>query len=249
MTFGALLDRLCFWNLPGFVSSYELPLAHKAFFHDGVEVWEIPGSEYGPTVLYCHGNGGNLRFPDARRDRILALHRAGANIWIFDYRGYGNSPGHPSEAGLYEDAKRVHALVRDHHPSGRPFVLYGRSLGGAVASYLATEVEMPDQMILESTFTSATDVCASYIGRALASHMNHKFDSLGRISEVTCPLYLIHGTADWIVRYKFSRQLFEACPEAVELVSVEGAGHNNLQARARGLYEETLYRWLNPIAR
>lgn len=246
MLLSAILDRLCFWNLPGFIKSYELPVAHRSFVHAGLEVWQIPGSEDGPTVLFCHGNAGNLRFPKARGDRFMALHQARANLWVFDYRGYGYSSGKPTEMGLYEDAKAIHALVREQHRPDRPFVLFGRSLGGAVASFLATEVQMPDAMILESTFTSAPDVCAKWAGRYLADAMTYQFSNLSRIPKVSCPLYMIHGTADLTVRHDLGEKLFAACPSAREFVSVKGAGHNNLQSKAQGLYEEKLTGWLAP---
>ena len=241
---GNLLDRLVFWNMPSFLKSYVLPIPHRIIVHHGIEVWFIPGKIDGPTVLFCHGNAGNLRFPKARRNRFLALHNAGANLWVFDYRGYGHSHGAPSEEGAYRDAKMVHSLAREHHNKDLPFVLFGRSLGGAVATYLATEVQTPDFMILESTFTSAPEVCANWTHDKLSSFMSYGFNNRERIKQLQCPLYMIHGTKDWIVKYKFGQQVFQACPQGREFVTIPGAGHNNLQEIAGDLYEETLSRWL-----
>lgn len=244
---GRMVDRSCFWNLPGFIKSYELPVDHHCFFHQGVEVWHVPGRQGAPTVLFCHGNSGNLRFPNARRNRFLALHQAGVHLWAFDYRGYGKSTGSPTEQGLYEDARAVHQLVRDQHDPEQPFILFGRSLGGAIATYLATEIQSPDLLILESTFTSAPNVCARWAHPYLAALMSYQFNSLARIPKLSCPLYMIHGTDDRIVDHDFGRELYQACRTRAEFISVVGAGHNNLQDKAQGLYEETLRRWLASV--
>lgn len=245
MLLGPVLDRLTFWNMPSFVKTYELPVPHTSIHHQGIEIWYIPGREKGPTVVFCHGNAGNLRFPKVRRDRFLAIHQTGANLWAFDYRGYGYSQGTPSEKACYEDAAAVHQMARQAHHPGSPFILFGRSLGGAVATYLATEVQCPDLLILESTFTSAPAVVASWSHPSIAGFMNNRFDSLKRFSDLQCPLRMIHGTKDFIVPYKLGRRLYQSCGREKEFVSVVGAGHNNLQAWSKGLYEETLYRWLS----
>jgi uncharacterized protein len=244
---GPILDRLTFWNMPAFVKSYELPVPHHSFVHEGVEVWHVPGNDGGPTVVFCHGNAGNLRFPNVRRDRFLAIHQTGAHLWAFDYRGYGQSKGRPTESGVYEDAVAVHSLARSHHTEGTPFVLFGRSLGGAVATYLATQVETPDSLILESTFTSVPDVCARWTNRRMADLMSYAFNSQERIAQLQCPLYMIHGTADRIVDHSLGEALFNSCPTEKEFISIPGAGHNDLQAASCGVYEETLRRWLGWI--
>jgi pimeloyl-ACP methyl ester carboxylesterase len=212
-----------------------------------MEVWYVPGTPDGPTVLFCHGNSGNLRFPKARGDRFRALHEAGAHLWAFDYRGFGLSSGKPSEQSVYEDAEAVHGLARHYHPQGTPFVLFGRSLGGAVATYLATEIEEPDLLILESTFTSVADVCTSYTHRLLASLMSYRFDSASRMPQLRAPLRMLHGTADQVVPYRLGQSLFELYSGAdKEFVTVAGAGHNDLPVKAGPAYPQTLARWLSP---
>ena len=95
---GRFLDRSVFWALPGWVKAYRPRIPLHSFFFRGMEVWYVPGAPDGPTVLFCHGNSGNLRFPKARGERFFALHEAGAHLWAFDYRGYGLSSGKPSES-------------------------------------------------------------------------------------------------------------------------------------------------------
>lgn len=244
--FGRFLDRMTFWNIPAAIKSYEMPVPCETFMHQGLEVWHVPGHSDGPTVLFCHGNAGHLRFPNVRRDRFLALHQAGANLWAFDYRGYGRSVGHPSENGVYADARVVHDLVREHHQVGRQFILYGRSLGGAVAMQLATEVRTPDFLIVESTFTCVRDVVGEWLFPKFAATMTYQFNSLERVQRLSCPLYMIHGTHDKIVPYHLGRKLWDACSIGAEFLSVWQAGHNNLQQASQGLYQETLCKWLQP---
>ena len=243
-TLGRFLDRCVFWALPGWMRAYSaLPETHS-FSYRGMEVWYIPGRPDGPTVLFCHGNSGNLRFPAQRGERLAALVRAGAHVWAFDYRGYGRSAGRPSEISFYDDAETVHELARHYHPEGQRFVLFGRSLGGAVATYLATEVQSPDLLILESTFTNISDVCTSYTWRSLSELMSYRFDSASRICRLRAPLRMIHGTADRIVPFRLGRQLFDSCSSPKELMTVEGAGHNNVMAKAGAAYQRNLNRWL-----
>jgi pimeloyl-ACP methyl ester carboxylesterase len=242
---GRVMDRCVFWALPGWVKAYRPRFPLHSFFYRGMEVWYVPGAPEGPTVLFCHGNSGNLRFPRARGERFLALHQAGAHLWAFDYRGYGLSEGTPSEGRVYEDAWAVHGLARHYHPEGRPFVLFGRSLGGAVATYLAAEVQQPNLLILESTFTSVPDVCACYTHRWLAGWMGCQFDSARRVASLSCPLRMLHGTADKVVPYRLGRQLFDCYPGPdKELVTVPGAGHNDLMEVSGPLYVEKLRSWL-----
>ena len=241
---GRWLDRCVFWALPGWIKAYEPSFPYHSFEFRGMEVWYAPGRPDGPTVLFCHGNSGNLRFPSERGARLHALHKAGAHLWVFDYHGYGKSPGSPSEGSFYHDAESVYGLARHYHPEGRPFIIFGRSLGGAVATYLATEVEAPDLLVLESTFTNVPDVCTAYTCGALARHMSYRFDSLERISRLQAPLRMIHGTADRIVPYSLGRQLYQACPTDKQLVLIPGAGHNDVISKAGPLYQATLNRWL-----
>lgn len=239
------MDRCVFWALPGWVKAYRPAFPLHSFFYRGMEVWYIPGQPDGPTVMFCHGNSGNLRFPRARGERFRVLHQTGAHLWAFDYRGYGLSGGKPSERSVFEDAEAVHGLARHYHPEGQPFVLFGRSLGGAVATYLATEVQQPDLMILESTFTSVADVCASYTNRPLAGLMSYSFDSASRMPRLRCPLRMLHGTSDQVVPYRLGLQLYGLYTgKDKEFLSVAGAGHNDLQEKAGPAYAHTMSRWL-----
>ncbi|MCP4378426.1 MAG: alpha/beta fold hydrolase, partial [bacterium] len=123
---------------------------------DGVKVhgWFIPCETEKGTVLMFHGNGGNISH---RLETIAIFRRMGYNVMIIDYRGYGQSEGSPSEQGTYRDAEAAWTyLTRKRKIDASKIVLFGRSLGGAVAAWLAVEKHSAG-VILESTFTSVPD--------------------------------------------------------------------------------------------
>ena len=181
-------------------------------------------AEDGPVLLYFHGNAGNLSH---RATTVAAIARMGLQVFIFDYRGYGRSEGRPGETGLYEDARaawRVLTLERGISP-GR-IVLYGKSLGGAVAVQLATEVR-PAGLVLQSTFTSVPDLAAfhyPFVPRAL---VRTRMASEHKLPTVPCPVLIVHSRDDEIVPFAHAERLFAAAPKPRQLLVVEGAGHND----------------------
>ncbi|MEE8317992.1 MAG: alpha/beta fold hydrolase, partial [Candidatus Omnitrophota bacterium] len=123
---------------------------------DGMRLnaWLIPAKHSRYTVLFCHGNGGNISH---RIEKILILNQLGLDIFIFDYRGYGRSSGRPSEKGLYKDVRAAYNyLVSERKVSPDSIILYGESLGGAVAIDLA-RIESVKALITEATLSSAKD--------------------------------------------------------------------------------------------
>ncbi|MBA7714808.1 hypothetical protein ES703_123840 [subsurface metagenome] len=127
---------------------------------DGVKLsgWFIPSDSAKGVILFCHGNAGNLSH---RLESIQIFHRLGLDVFIFDYRGYGESEGKPTENGTYEDAKAAWKyLIETRQVIPSQIIVFGRSLGGAVASWLA-QSRAPGALILESTFTSLGDVAAT----------------------------------------------------------------------------------------
>lgn len=124
---------------------------------DGIDLqgWYVPAPQSRGTVLFLHGNAGNISH---RIDSVAMFHRLGYSTLIFDYRGYGNSGGKPSEQGTYRDAEAAWRYLNDqqHIPSCR-IVLFGESLGGAVAAWLAAR-EKPAALVIASGFTSVPDL-------------------------------------------------------------------------------------------
>jgi len=160
-----------------------------------------------PTVIFCHGNGGNISHRLATIEFITKLD---ANIMLFDYRGYGRSGGSPSEANIYADADACYRWLLDK-TNARPdrIVWFGRSLGGAVAVELATRAECAG-LIVESSFTSAREM-----GRRMFPFfpvgllLRYEFDSVAKIGRVNCPVLVTHSREDDIVPYSMGRRLSE----------------------------------------
>jgi fermentation-respiration switch protein FrsA (DUF1100 family) len=153
----------------------------------------------------------------------------GANIFIYDYRGYGKSEGSPSEAGVYVDGVAAYDYVTEQlAPPGVPIVLWGRSLGGAVATETATQ-RHADGLILESTFTSAHEMATSlypflpFVGSLIRS----TFDSESRVHTLDIPSLHIHGDEDRIVPLELGQKLFAAAQGKKDLYIIPGAGHND----------------------
>ncbi len=181
---------------------------------DGVRLhaWYLPRSAAGPTLLFFHGNAGNISH---RRASLEIFHDLGLNVLILDYRGYGRSEGRPSEQGLYRDARAAwDHLLGERGLAPREIVVFGRSLGGAVAANLAAGVPdeaQPGALILESTFSSARDMArALYPVLGSLMVMRFQLDTRARVAEVRCPVLVLHSPDDEIVPYAQGREVFEA---------------------------------------
>jgi fermentation-respiration switch protein FrsA (DUF1100 family) len=193
-----------------------------------VIVWHVPPHEDHPVFLYFHGNGGSLRW---RNERFRALISGGSGLVALSYRGYGGSSGRPTERGLIADAAAAYAYAIARYPVER-IVLWGESIGSAVAIALAAESPVGG-LILEAPFTSAADVGAQhYWFVPVRLFMKDQFRSDLRISKVTAPVLVIHGENDFVVPITLGKRLYGLIQAPKHFVSVAGAGHNDLGARA-----------------
>ncbi|NQT94301.1 MAG: alpha/beta hydrolase [Lentisphaerae bacterium] len=181
------------------------------------------GGADGLTVLLCHGNGGDIG------DRLTTLQTftaLGMNVLIFDYRGYGESTGRPSEEGTYADGLAAwHYLTQERGVAADRIVIFGRSLGAAVGTWLAQRVE-PAALVLESAFTSAPDMAARmfpYLPVRLLCRF--RYDTLSRIGSVGCPVLLMHSRDDEMVAFRHRDRLFAAAAEPRRMIETRG-GHN-----------------------
>ncbi len=209
---------------------------------DGVKLhgWFIPGS-VDATMLWLHGNSGNI---SDRVDNILQLNRnLGANIFIFDYRGYGRSEGTPSEPGTYLDAEAALEYLRSRGQNLK-LIVFGRSLGASVAVELAIRQQVHG-VILESPFTSVDamnrrthPIISAFI--SAGSVVMSKYDSLSKIGEVKTPLLVVHGDQDEIVPFDMGRELFDAAREPKWFYPIAGAGHNDTYVVGGDAYFEAL---------
>lgn len=187
--------------------------------------WYCPVDQPRAIVLFAHGNGGNVA--DRHEFYRLLTLRLGVTVLGFDYRGYGQSEGKPSEAGLLADARAARKFLASK--AGVPeqdVVLYGESLGGAVMVDLAAS-DGARGLILESTFTSLADV-ANYKfpltppGRLL----QNKYDSLSKIGDYHGRLLIAHGKEDGLVPIDQAKRLYAAANDPKSFFAAEGAGHN-----------------------
>jgi uncharacterized protein len=196
---------------------------------DRLTGWWVPSQAVQPrTLLYLHGNAGNVA---ANRDHVLRLRNAGLNVLIIDYRGYGHSTGGPPrEKLLYEDAERAWKyLVEERKIQPAHIVIYGHSLGGAVAIELASRHPEAGALITEDTFTSIADMArgSAYAYLPLRVIVTERFDSISKIRSVHLPKLIIHGDADAMMPTAMARRLYEAAPDPKQLAIIPGGGHDN----------------------
>lgn len=202
---------------------YESILFHS---EDGLELsgWFVPAREPRGVVLFCHGNGGNISH---RLQSLEIFHKLNVSTFIFDYRGYGNSQGKPSETGTYLDAKAAwdYLMQRRGVPS-ESIVVYGESLGGAVASWLAKEVK-PAGLVLASSFTSIPDMAVkAYPIFPVRLMSRFHYSTCDYLRKVDCPILVIHSRDDEIVPFSHGYRLYEAAKPPKELLEIRG-DHNS----------------------
>ena len=206
---------------------------------DGVRLhgWYIPRQGARQTVLFFHGNAGNISH---RRESIEIFHRLNLNVFILSYRGYGASEGMPDEKGLYNDARSAwRYLTVDRKIEQEDIILFGRSLGGAVATALATEVQ-PAGLILESTFSSAKDMAAVlYPVLHWVIYTRYVFDTATRLRQVHSPLLVIHSADDEIIPFRLGQKVFKAANEPKQLIEIRG-DHNGGFLLSQPQYEHAL---------
>ncbi|QDV21590.1 Alpha/beta hydrolase family protein [Gimesia panareensis] len=195
-----------------------------------------------PVVILLHGNGGN-RLHRVETCRLLAS--LNLHVFAFDYRGYAENPGSPSQTGLLNDARAFWKYaVRERKIDPSRIILMGESLGGGVATLLASELcqqhTPPAGLILRSTFSSMVDAASYHYPWVPVSWLLwDQYPSQSEISHVACPLLMIHGTEDQIVPYKLGKKLFDAAPAESQtgirkqLVTIERGTHNGLIYEAR----------------
>jgi pimeloyl-ACP methyl ester carboxylesterase len=247
----ALFDRLIFQPTPGVDLAPEaLGIEAESLFlttEDGVRIhaFFLPAPGATRSLLFLHGNAGNAshRLPNAAD--LAAL---GADVLLLDYRGYGLSEGRPDEEGVYADARAglEHLQVSRNFPPER-IVVFGRSLGGAVAVDLAVERPLAG-LILESTFTSVADVAREATGIPLGALIGRRFPADEKIRRVRCPILFFHGDRDRIVPFQLGRRLFAAAPEPKTFEIIAGAGHNDTTLVGGAGYFQRIGRFLLQVA-
>ncbi|MEI8176039.1 MAG: alpha/beta hydrolase [Candidatus Omnitrophota bacterium] len=184
--------------------------------------WFIPRAGARHTLLFLHGNAGNIGH---RLEKLRMLHEAGVAIFIIDYRGYGKSSGTPTEEGLYRDAAAAYEyLLAKRGVSAEHIILFGESLGTAVAVDLASRSKVGG-VILEGAFSSAADMARRYYPYLPGFLVSVKLDSSSKIAHVSAPKLLIHSRDDEIVPIGLGKKLYRCASAPKEFVEISG-GHN-----------------------
>ena len=194
---------------------------------DGVELvtWYRPATAGRSTIAYFHGNGGHIA---DRAFRVRPFLDAGYGVLLLSYRGYGGSGGSPTEAGLYADGGAALTFLKDDGVRSDHVVLFGESLGSAIAIHVAGEASV-GALILEAPFTSAVDVGrAAYPFLPVAWLLKDRYLSIDKIAAIGAPLLIVHGEADRTVPVRHGRRLLEAAKAPKQGVFLPGAGHNDL---------------------
>lgn len=179
-------------------------------------------AESKPTILYFHGNGADWQSSVVATDQLVPQ---GYGVLAAEYRGYRENPGSPSEEGLYSDGRAAVAWLAGQGIDPSQIVIVGNSIGGGVATQLATEIN-PRALVLISAFTSLPDVAAEKIWWAPTRLLlSDNFANVDKIASIEAPILLLHGDADALIHDGHSRVLATANPRA-ELRIVSGARHD-----------------------
>ena len=209
-----------------------------------VHGWFVPAEAARATVIWCHGNAGNISH---RLGIVQSLHGMRLSVFIFDYRGFGRSTGSPSESKTYQDAELAWSHVTGElGVSPDEVIVWGRSLGGAVAINLASR-HRPRALIVESTFTSVPD-----LGQRLYPWLpvrwlsRFDYDAARLVGDIESPKLFSHSRQDDVVPYELGRRLFDAASEPKRFVTIRG-GHNSDYLSPSSGYLEPLSEFLAEV--
>ena len=197
--------------------------------------WLVPAKNSGGVVLIFHGNAGNISH---RMLTLRIFHEMDLTCMIIDYRGYGRSSGSPDEAGTYRDADAAWTYLTERYKP-EEIVIFGRSLGGAVAANLASRVA-PAGLILESTFASAPAMARDMLPMFwLGPFLQYEYNTLELIDQIDCPLLVIHSPDDEIIPYAQGQSVFHAAKEPKQFLQLQGP-HNSGFLHSLPTYTPTL---------
>ena len=210
---------------------------------DGVSLhgWHVVAPDTTGTVLFLHGNAGNISH---RLDSIAVFVELGLDVLIIDYRGYGQSEGSTSEQGAYRDAAAAwQYLTRERGIAPREIAIFGRSLGGAIAAQLGA-TEESGALIIESSFTSAADMAAKlYPFLPVRRLLKFEFPVIEHVAVAKAPVLIVHSRDDETIPFAMGQALYEAAPQPKSFLELDG-GHNTAFLLSRERYIDGLRRFL-----
>lgn len=219
---------------------------------DGVKLhgWWVPHaperSDAGVTVLFLHGNAGNISH---RREKLALYRDLGADVLIVDYRGYGRSGGQPGEDGFRRDAYAAYEhLTNVRGVAPRRVLVHGESIGAAVAARLAAEVPI-GAVVLEAAFTSVPDVAAAmYPVLPVRWLVRNRFETLARIPNIRAPIFVLHSRGDEYFPIQHAERLAAAGGSRARLIELQG-GHNDAFLVSAPIYRRALEEAIAAVAR
>ena len=189
-----------------------------------LQLWHRPAQADQPTLVYLHGNAGNL---STRKRLITDLGNDGRGLVIFSWRGYGQSSGTPSETGMYTDARAVFDWLETKQLPAENIYIYAESLGTGVAAQLGTEREFGG-IIFAAPYTSIAAMAkADYPWLPVDTLLNHRFDSLSKIKAITEPMVVMHSEDDAVIPYQLGIELFEAATAPKRLQNYTDRKHTH----------------------
>ena len=203
--------------------------------------WFVPAEHSQGVVLFCHGNGGNISY---LLDVLQQYNNLGLDTFVFDYRGYGQSAGTPSEQGTYLDVEAAWRYLTDERGfDPASIILIGRSLGGAIAAWLAQRVT-PCALVIESAFTSVPDF-AAHAYRLFPVRLLSRFRYSTReyLQTATCPVLVVHSPQDEIIPFYHGQDLFASAPEPKQFLQIAGS-HNDAFLLSYQKYSDGLKKFL-----
>jgi len=205
---------------------------------DGIQLnaWYLPHQNSRLTVLFFHGNRGNISH---RLTLYKHWHEMGLAVFAMDYRGFGKSRGHPSEAGLYADALAAwRELTEELSVPAERIIISGRSLGCAPATWLATQTEAA-ALVLETPFTSLADMAKKlYPWLPARLLVRTKFNNMNRVTRIQMPLLIITAENDAVTPQWMGRHLFRSADEPKQYRALSG-GHNDFDQQSEAEYIRT----------
>lgn len=204
--------------------------------------WYLPVKNSNQYLIFFHGNGGNISH---RRDSIKIFNRLGLNILIIDYQGYGKSEGSADEAATYDDAFTAwNYLIGEKKASPEEITIFGRSLGGGVASRLALDVN-PRALILESTFSSINDMAELFIPlMSKVLYVRYQYNTLERVKNIKAPILFLHSPDDEIIPFHLGEKNYKAAGNPKIFIELAG-DHNNGFMLSQPGYEQALKSFLD----
>ena len=204
--------------------------------------WFVPTKDAAYTILFCHGNAGNISH---RLEKLKFFQELGNNVFIFDFRGYGRSKGAPSEKGLYNDVQGAYNYLLSRKIAPEQIIGYGESIGGAVIIDLVFQNRLGG-LIIDSSISNAKDMVKIIYPFLPYWVFSSRWDSVNKIRSITIPKLIIHSINDEIVPYKLGRKLFESAPEPKDFLQIRG-GHNSCFFESEHILKEKIADFLKKL--